>query len=158
MTWRNDREGRRRLVSMVENWPWFGKVSILMIAGLATLIASVLTNWALLGIGIKIHPSFSGLSGGLAFLASLPLLWTARPRGRRHLLILSAGVFAATAAAALASALKTHRMSPDTIDFMQQKGVGVLSVTAVIGVWLLVYFLARREGIWGNSPDGRRKY
>lgn len=157
MSGRNDMGGWRRLASMVENWPWLPKLNILLIAGLVTLIAGVLTSWILIGIGIGVHPSFSGLSGGVALLASLPLLWTARPHGRRHLLILSAGVFAATTAAALASAFLTYRMSPDTINFMQQRAVGALSLVAVIGAWGLVYFLARREAIWGNSPDGRRK-
>lgn len=153
MSGRKEGGGRRRLSSLVENWPWLHKLNILLIAGLVTLIAGALTNWVLLGIGINVHPAFSVMSGGLAFLGSLPLLWTARPRGGRHLMILSAGVFAATTAAALASALKTYRMLPDTINFMQQRGVVGLSVLGVICAWGLVYFLARREDLWGKLPN-----
>ena len=136
---------------MVENWPWLRKLMLLLIAGLVMLIAVTLASWILIATGLMVYPAFSVWSGFVAFLTSLPFLWTARPRERRHLVILSTGVFVATMATLLATTLLTYRLSPDTINFVQQKALGALSLIAAMGAWGLVYFLVRGEGIWGNQ-------
>lgn len=140
--------GRQRLGRMVENWPWLRKLVLLLITGLVALVANEVTGGILVAIGVSVHPSINILSGVMAFLASLPMLWMARPRGRRHLMILAMGTFAATAVALLAAALFTLHYAPDPTDFQRWKGLGMLLFVTALGIWGLVYLLTRREEIW----------
>lgn len=140
--------GRHRLGRMVENWPWLRKFVLLLITALVALVANAVTGGILVAIGMSVPPSINILSGVMAFLASLPMLWMARPRGRRHLMILAIGTFAATAVTLLGAALFSLHYAPDPTDFQRWKGLGMLLFVGALGVWGLLYLLSRREEIW----------
>lgn len=143
-----DKGNRRRLAGMVENWPWLRKSVLLLITGLVALIANTVASGILFVVGVNVHASFSVLSRVLAFLASVPMLWAARPRGQRHLMILSAGTFAAAMTSLLLISLLTYGRTPEATNFLTWKGLVILPFGAALCAWGLVYLLARREEIW----------
>lgn len=131
----------------IEKWPLPRKLHLLGIAALIMVIADALTSGLLNAFGVGIEPAFSVMSGLMALLVTLGFLWAANPREMRHLVILCGGVFAATGAALAATALVTHGLTPDTMNFEQREGFW-LSVLAAAAAWGLVYWLTRRHGIW----------
>jgi len=138
----------------IENWPWLYKLQLLVITGLVMLVANALISGTLLVFGAAVEPGFSIVAGLAALVGTLPFLWTARPRGTRHLLVLCGAVFAATAVALVATALVTPGLEP-TADMINNQDRKLLAVpwAAVMALWGLIYWLAPRGVIWESRPD-----
>lgn len=137
----------------IENWPWLHKLQLLLITGLVMLVADALISGMLLGFGATVDPGFSVVAGIMAVLGTVPFLWTARPRGVRHLIVLCGAVFAATAVALGTLALVNDGLMSDKLNYQQERELLVLPVFAVFGMWGLVYWLAPRGVIWEVPPD-----
>lgn len=137
----------------IENWRWLYKVQNLLITGLVMLVADALISGMFLAFGVAAERGFSVVAGIMALLGTLPFLWTARPHGVRHLLILCGAVFAATAVSLVTLALVTNGLITETMNHEYDRGLLFVPVIPVLVMWGLIYWLAPRGVIWEVPPD-----
>lgn len=136
----------------IENWPWLYKLQLLLIVGLVMVVANALMSGILLALGVSVDLGHSVMSGIMALFGTVPFLWTARPRGLRHLLVLCGAVLATTAAALATTILLTHGLKADPMH-QEERKLFVLPMVTVTAMWGLIYLLAPRDVIWEAPPD-----